>query len=275
MKIKQRGREYLIRLKHAIASLTIIILLLSFFSGCISTEDSGNLLDENEALLVALNDSLLAEELNGEEPAIIDTKIITDDEGNPIYKFVFYPDPDPGRSGRSITVAVGGNGTIIWHDVFGGVVITPPHPEDYASPLPDDVIEKGAFVGKIYPDTSIRDGDLNIKLEYAEFTNESSLYYFVAHSMFIKNMSESGNGEPPFPDVLLNGDIFVSGRNPENVTSIYGRKWDGDAIGFSVKSDPIPADATSIRITIDSFSMSECQSPLSYKREGNWSYEVL
>ncbi|WP_048152892.1 hypothetical protein [Methanolacinia paynteri] len=275
MKIKQRGREYLIHLKHAIASLTVIILLFSFFSGCTSTEDSGNLLDEDEALLVALNDSLLLEELNGDEPGIIDTKIITDEDGDPIYKFVFYPDPDPGRTGRSITVAVGGNGTVIWHDVFSGLVKTPPHPEDYASPLPEDITEKGAFAGKIYPDTSIRDGDLNIKLEYAEFTNESSLYCFIAHSMFIKNMSESENIEMPLLDLSLDGDIFVNGRNPENVTSIYGRKWDGDAIWFSVKSDPVPADVENITITIRSFSIKERQSPSSYERDGNWSYEVL
>ncbi|ADN36321.1 hypothetical protein Mpet_1564 [Methanolacinia petrolearia DSM 11571] len=273
--IKQRGREYLIHLKYAIASLTVIILLLSFFSGCTTSDDRETFLDENEALLVALNDSLLEEELNGDEPGIIETEIITGEDGNTIYKFVFYPDPDPGRSGRSITVAVGGNGTVIWHDVFSGLVKTPPHPEDYASPLPEDVIEKGAFAGKIYPDTSIRNGDLNIKLEYAEFTNESSLYCFIAHSMFIKNMSESGNGEPPYPDVLLDGDIFVSGRDPENVTSTDWKRWDGDAMGFSVKSDPVPAGVENITITIRSFSIKERQSPSSYERDGNWSYEVL
>lgn len=257
-----------------IPAILFILILFSAFSGCTSTENTDRIIGEKEALSIALNDSLLEEELDGDEPGITDTEILTGDEGNPIYKFVFYPDPDPGRSGRSITVAVGGNGTVIFHEVFSGRVRTPPA-ENYMPPVPEDVAEKGAFIAEIYPDTSIRDSDLNIKLESAEFTNKSSEYYFLAHSMFIKNMSESGNVEMPSLDLSLNGDIFVSGRNPKNVTSIYGSKWDGDAIGFSIKSNPVPADVTSIRITIDSFSMSERQSSSSYEREGNWSYEVL
>jgi hypothetical protein len=256
-----------------ITAIIFILILFSVFSGCTSTENTGRIIGEKEALSIALNDSILEEELKGDEPGIIDTKIITDDDGNPIYKFVFYPDPDPGRSGRSITVAVVGNGTVIWHDVFSGLVRTPPA-ENYMSPVPEDVAEKGAFIAEIYPDAPIRDDDLNIKLESAKFTNKSSEYYFVAHSMFIKNMSESGKMKPNFPDASIDGDIFAGGRNPENIT-IYGRKWDGDAAGFSVKADPVPADVENITITIRSFSIKEWQSPPSYEREGNWSYEVL
>ena len=120
-----------------IPAIIFILILFSVFSGCTSTENTDRIIGEKEALSIALNDSLLLEELNGDEPGIIDTKIKTDDDGNPIYQFVFYPDPDPGRSGRSITVAVGGNRTIIWHDIFGGLVKTPPHPENYISPPPD------------------------------------------------------------------------------------------------------------------------------------------
>lgn len=213
--------------------------------------------------------------MNGNDPGIVDTETLTGDDGKTIYKFVFYPGSDPGRTGKKITVAVGENGTVIRHDVFDGLQITAANPEMYIPSLPDDVTGKGAFLGEVYPSVSIIDGDLDIKLKSVEFTNDSSLYYFVVHAMFIKELATPENKKILFPALSLKGDIFVDGRNPENVTSVYGKKWEGDAIGFSVKSDPVPADVKSIEIRIDSFSLKERQSSSSYEREGNWSYKVL
>lgn len=215
---------------------------------------------------IALSDSLLINESKGEDPGNPQTDIIAAYDSTKLYKFVFELKDSPGRAGKTVTVVVAENGSIYYHSVFAGAMITPVFPEMLKDNPPDDVKEIGALVKSIYPSVSVRDGDLNVKLESVEFNSKYSLYYFVVHAMFLKEMAtpEAVKNIPPEPQAI--GKVVACGRKPENFTSEFsGRKWDGDAVGFSIKTDPLPLDCTGCEIKITSL----------FGREGNWSFEVL
>ena len=205
-------------------------------------------------------------ESKGEDPGNPQTDIITTDDSTKLYKFVFVLKDSPGRAGKTVTVAVAENGSIYYHSVFAGAMITPVFPEMLEDNRPDDVKEIGALVKNFYPSVSVRDGDITVKLESVEFNSKYSLYYFVVHAMFIKDAAtpEAVKNIPPEPQAI--GEVYACGRNPENFTSEFsGRKWDGDAVGFSLKTDPLPSDCTGCTIKIDSL----------FEREGNWSFKVF
>lgn len=238
-------------------------------SGCIGNSEIKNgdtQVTQDEALVIALNDPLLLEESDDEELMAPETKIVTREDKTRLYKFVFRLEDPPGRVGKTVTVVVAENGSLYYHRMFGGAMVTPVFPEMLNDTRPDDVKEIGALVKNFYPSVSVRDGDITVKLESVEFNSKYSLYYFVVHAMFIKDAAtpEAVKNIPPEPQAI--GEVYACGRNPENFTSEFcGRKWDGDAVGFSLKTDPLPSDCTGCTIKIDSL----------FGREGNWSFKVF
>jgi len=266
MKLQDLNLSYISgRIPDLLITITMVITIISVCAVCGCIQDGGGI-SEDEALLIALNDSALTNVTGGSDPGEYESEVTVGEDGRPVYTFSFSPYPSKGYGLlQYITITVGSSGEVIDRKVSQGPMITPSNPEMYTPKLPDDVVSKGALNMKLYPGISFRQDGLDVKLESAEFTNKSSEFYFVAHAMFIKEVATPQNKSNMPPGPVLNGSISVTGRDKEEFTRFNAVRWDGDAVGFFIRTDPVPVDVRNVSVSIGRI----------YGRDFNRTYEVI
>ena len=254
-----------VRLRAIMITIMMAVTIISVCAVCGCIQD-GSGITGDEALLIALNDSALTNVTGGSDPGEYESEVTVGDDGKTVYTFHFSPYPSRGYGLlQYITITVGSSGEVIDRKVSHGPMITPSNPEMYAPEVPADVAGKGALNTKLYPGISFRRDGLDVKLKSAEFTDKSSEFYFVAHAMFIKEVATPQNKSNMPPGPILNGNISVSGRDIEEFDRFNSVRWDGDAIGFKIRSGPVPADTENVSVSIGRI----------YGRDFNRNYEVI
>lgn len=253
------------RLPAIMITIMVAVTIISVCAVCGCIQEDGGI-TEDEALLIALNDSALTNVTGGSDPGEYESKVTVGEDGKTIYTFHFSPYPSKGYGLlQYVTITVGSSGDVIDRKVSQGPMITPSNPEMYAQKLPDDVESRGAMNTKLYPGISFSKDGLDVKLESAEFTDKSSEFYFVAHAMFIKEVATPQNKSNMPPGPVLNGSISVTGRDAEEFTRFNAVRWDGDAVGFFIRSDPVPVDVENVSVSVGRI----------YGHDFNRNYEVI
>ena len=87
------------RIPDLLITITMAIIIISVCAVCGCIQEDGGI-TEDEALLIALNDSALTNVTGGSDPGEYESKVTVGEDGKTIYTFHFSPYPSKGYGPR-------------------------------------------------------------------------------------------------------------------------------------------------------------------------------